>query len=94
MEEGKWSKQSYNQGEQSRVFYIKQKKEMQKEEQVKRQAERLGNVHIEEEDDDNNNKNRKKKALKSNSKENPIDDAEKEDDVSKNGKNFYKNKKK
>ncbi len=65
MEEGRWSKQSYNQNELRRVHYIKQKKEMQRQEQLIRETERLANFQMEDAAEEDN-KRSKKRVLKSN----------------------------
>jgi hypothetical protein len=89
MEEGKWSKQSYNQNELRRVNYIKEKKDKQREDQLKQK----GGDEIAEEEEDDERKPSKKRELKSNkNKQQPDDNLEPVEEIKK-GKNFYKNKK-
>jgi hypothetical protein len=88
MEEGRWSKQSYNQNELRRINYIKEKKEKQRQDQLEKQQGPGDFGMIVEED---GNSNVRKRELKS-SKKNREDDVENAED-NKKGKNFYKNKK-
>lgn len=88
MEEGRWSNQSYNQNELRRIYYIKQKKELQREEQMRREGH--GIEEVEDEEDDDAGKNSKKRKLK-NPKEKNKNNEEEDVKLSKGGK---KNKKK
>ena len=96
MEEGRWSNQSYNKSELKRIYYIREKKEMQREEQLKRETM---NKKIDDEEIDGPGKANKKRVLKShqpnnghhNNNSNSDDNSE---EISEKGKNFYKSKKK
>jgi hypothetical protein len=88
MEEGKWSKQSYNQNELRRVNYIKEKKEKQREDQLKQK----GGDKIEEEEEDERKPSKKRELKSHKNKELPDDNLEPVEETKK-GKNFYKNKK-
>ena len=90
MEEGKWSNQSYNKSELHRINYIKEKKAIQKEEQL-RQENKLGK--FEEEIEEPAKKNNKRK-LKSQQVNMEVYSQSENNSDKENGKNFYKNKKK
>jgi hypothetical protein len=91
MEEGGWSNQSFNTSETKRIYYIKEKKNMQREEQLKREMEKSKlNDFIEQADGPP--KKSKKRELKSN--QNGDNFQKVDSDSDKKGKNFYKNKKK
>jgi hypothetical protein len=93
MEDGRWSNQSYNKNELKRIHYIKEKKAMQREEQLKREN---SNKQFDDEIDEPVKKT-KKRQLKSNhanfDESNQNSDSNTEESNGK-GKNFYKNKKK
>ena len=93
MEEGKWSKQSFNKNELRRVNYIKEKKDKQRQDQLEKQHANGNFGMIVEEDDGECNK--RKRELKSNKKNIVVDQEVEEDQLStgKKGKNFYKSKK-
>ena len=90
MEEGRWSNQSYNKSELQRIYYIKEKKAMQREEQLKGEN-KLGKF---EEQIDVPVKKNNKRTLKSeqgiSEQNSPLENNSEKD----NGKNFYKSKKK
>jgi hypothetical protein len=95
MEDGRWSNQSYNKSELKRLYYIKEKKAMQREEQLKRENM---NKKLDEEVMDGPVKNNKKRVLKSHQANNfnssNSDSEGNSEEASEKGKNFYKNKKK
>jgi hypothetical protein len=90
MEEGRWSNQSYNKSELQRINYIKEKKAIQKEEQLRREN-KLGK--FEEEIDETAKKNNKRK-LKSQQVNVEISSQSENNSEKENGKSFYKNKRK
>lgn len=89
MEDGRWSNQSYNKSELKRIFYIKQKKALQREEQLKRETS--GNLSEDEMND--GVKKSKKRVLKSH-QGNYENSNNSDNNSEEKGKNFYKNKKK
>ena len=96
VEEGKWSKQSFNKNELRRVNYIKEKKDKQRQDQLEKQQASGNFGMIVEEDDGECNK--RKRELKSNKKNNVVDQEVEEEEIAqlstgKKAKNFYKSKK-
>jgi hypothetical protein len=95
MEDGRWSNQSYNKTELKRIYYIKEKKAMQREEQIRRET---SSKQFEEPIEENVKKN-KKRALKSHqdknyNSNNNSDSQDNSEESQGKGKNFYKSKKK
>ena len=88
MEEGRWTNQCTNFKDRKRIYYIKKKKEMQKNEQIQKNK----GDYIEEEDDYEEGKKSKKRQLKENNR-NVEDDAMSIDDEAE-GKKKKKGKKK
>ena len=88
-EEGLWSNQSKNENELRRINYIKEKKELQKEEQRIKESKQTDSMDVD--DDEEDNKNSRKRVLKS-SKNNNVVIIESEDSGKKT-KNKKNNKK-
>ena len=87
MDDGRWSNQSYNQNELRRIYYIKEKKDLQRQ----KQNESDINTNSEEEKEPKS-KNRKRELKSDKQKSLPVTDES--DQTQEKGKNFYKNKKK
>ena len=90
MEEGRWSNQSYNKNELQRIYYIKEKKAMQREEQLGRENKMS---QFEQEIDGPVKKNNKR-TLKSEQGHMENNSPSHTGTEKESGKNFYKNKKK
>ncbi len=88
MDDGRWSNQSYNKNEMRRIYYIKEKKDNQRQQQNE-SDNRLMTV---DEENEPKSKNKKRELKSDKQKNQPVVD-ESEQSLEK-GKNFYKNKKK